>query len=175
MTLNAMLALHCVSRSIAKTRHFLMTSAPARFIMVVVLPTPPLLFAIQMIRPGRRVGGEISVTFAVFLAAISTHPREVELSSLFMIRPPQVNYQVFSPMHTAPPNGGVCTPTDTTTFPQPSGPRTLFHLSRLWIVSSRRVGVHRACGAMPATQPLIHKVVFVVQYRREAGRTDFMT
>src|SRR5438093_2220205 len=106
MTLNAMLALHCVSRSIAKTRHFLMTSAPARFIMVVVLPTPPLLFAIQMIRPGRRAGGEISVIFAVFLAAISTYPRGVELSSLSMISPPQVNYQVFSPVHTPPSNGG---------------------------------------------------------------------
>jgi hypothetical protein len=51
----------------------LMTNAPARFIMVVVFPTPPLLLAMQIIRPGREEG-EISVTFEVFLGAMSTHP-----------------------------------------------------------------------------------------------------
>src|SRR5437870_7291227 len=46
--------------------------------------------------------------------------------------------------------------------PQPSAPLALFYLCRLWMVSSRRVGVHRAAGAFPATQPLIRKSFFVV-------------
>jgi hypothetical protein len=40
------------------------------------------------------------------------------------------------------------------------------------MVSSRRVGVHRAAGVIPATQPLIHKLYFMAQSRQEAGQID---
>src|SRR5262245_33782339 len=68
MTLKAIDALHCGSRSMANTLRPCSTKAPARFRVVVVFPTPPLLFAMVYIRVA--FGGAISVTVALFLAAM---------------------------------------------------------------------------------------------------------
>src|SRR5215471_19451563 len=92
MILNAMLALHCGSMSITSTLRSLSTKAPARFIAVVVLPTPPLWLDKAMERV-KRAGG-IGVTFPVFLVAISIHPcspgRYVPST---MIKPVKRNYK----------------------------------------------------------------------------------
>ncbi len=81
--------------SITSTLRSWATKAPARFIAVVVLPTPPLLLEIPSTRVVR-AGGEMSVIFAVFLGAMIPHPREVELAVLFIIKPRQAKVQVFS-------------------------------------------------------------------------------